>query len=302
MNGVYGNRKPAIIDENDIEIYYFYRPNRSMESNDFKTWKKLDSNILVSTKREVETDGTPDTVLPGVYNLKLPLDKFSQVGIYNIYIKPKEIKAKILDVSTLAAYSNVRGIVLDTTDMTEQLSDFSDNGLVGYRVEYFDGNNKRTGEFRIITSNNRCEPVSQNLNNGFTKGITYNFNSSSNLMFCTLTPSASMSYNSSSVPFIGKIGDTIALVNTKFNPVLLEVEMTDKDINSIVTMLEGRQLRNLTKGTITTFNENGGIFHQASYGNIVNGERGIHHEYKLPNGNNIDFDEARILKEIEDNI
>lgn len=292
MNGVYGTKKPAYITQDDVDIFYFYRPNRNTDSDTFNgKWKKLDDTVLEQCF--TDNDGTK-TVLPGMFDLHLPLELFGEVGIYNVYIKPKEVAAKILDVSTFYAYPDVRGIVLDLSN-TELRANNGD--LVGYRVEYFNGNN-REDYFRIITSNNKCEPVAQNLNDGYSKGITYRFNDSSDLVFCTLTPSSSMSFKSSSLPYIGSPQQDIVLINTKFDPVMIEIEMVDRDIHSVATMLEGRQLRNLSTGTITTFDENGGIYHQADYGNIINPEVGINHDFKLPK-NAIDMGEKAKLTQIE---
>lgn len=302
-NGTYGTRKPAQITADDVDIFYHYRPSYSSDAPNFADFKKLDSSILLACNAEYEIDGMLQTFeLPGMYNLRLPLDKFGSKGIYTIYIKPKEIFTKIVDVSTLAAYSNVRGIVLDST--TIQNSDIMNNGnLVGYRVEYFcDDGKTRNGEYRIITSNNRCEPVAQNFNDSSQKGIRYRYNDSSNLIFCTLSPSASLSYKSNSIPNIGVTNQTISLVNSKFNPVALEIEMVEHDAETISTMLEGTQVRNLDNGLITTFNKDGGIYHQADYGNITNPSTGINHDFKLPRKSNIIFNEEERLREIEENI
>lgn len=302
-NSVYGTKKPAQITSDDVDIYYFYRPSYGSESTDFKAFKKLDSTILTTT--QVNYDGSNQNGvtldLPGMYNLRLPLDKFSKKGIYTIYIKPKETFTKIIDVSTLAAYSNVRGIVLDATDIKGLNS--ANGELVGYRVEYFNSDGQtRSGEFRIITSNNKCEPVTQNFNDSSQKGVRYRFNDSSNLIFCTLSPSMSLSYKSDSVPNIGTTTQRIALINTKFNPVSFDIEMVEHDIETVSTMLEGAQIRDLNNGFITTFNEDGGIYHQAEYGNITNVETGINHDFKVPKKNDIRFIEEDRLKEIEENI
>ena len=152
-NGTYGIRKPAIIDASDVDIYYSYRPTRGSESPDFKNFKQLNAESVLNNCKINDT-----TNLSGLYNLRLPLNEFSRKGIYTIYIFPKTIKKTILDVSTLTGdYSNVRGVVFDTSGLT-----MTDNGsLVGYRMEFLDDDNP-TGEYRIITSSNKCEAVSQN--------------------------------------------------------------------------------------------------------------------------------------------
>ena len=298
-NGTYGTKRPAQITFNDVDIFYYYRPSYSSESEDFANFKKLDSSRILSAAngeygREVLT-------LPGMYNLRLPLNEFGQRGVYTIYIKPKEIFTTIIDGDArLAAMSNIRGIILDASDIAD--ADISNNGnLVGYRVEYFDDNKvDRLNEYRIITSNNKCEPVAQNFNDTSQKGIRYRFNDSSNLLFCTLTPSSSLSFKSNSLPGIGSTGQRIALINTKFNPIALEIEMVEHDAETISTMLEGAQLRDLDNGTITTFDRNGAIYHQAKYGNIINPSKGIHYDFKLPKTDNIDYTVENELSEVEE--
>ena len=296
-NGTYGTKRPAQITPNDVDIFYYYRPSFSSESAEFANFKQLDSSYLSVANGEY---GSSVLTLPGMYNLRLPLEKFSEKGIYTVYIKPKEIFTTIIDGDArLAAMSNIRGIILDATSISS--ADITNNGnLVGYRVEYFGSSDERLGEYRIVTSNNRCEPVAQNLNDTSQKGIRYRFNDSSNLIFCTLTPSSSLSFKSSSLPGIGSTGQKIALINTKFNPVALEIEMVDHDIETVSTMLEGAQIRDLDNGTITTFNKDGAIYHQAKYGNIVNPSKGVHYDFKLPQTQDIDYTVENELSNVED--
>lgn len=303
-NGTYGTKRPAQITAADVDIFYHYRPSYSTEAADFNSFKQLSSNLLSEVTGEYSAVADkPVLTLPGMYNLRLPLDVFGKVGIYTIYIKPKEIFTKILDGDCrLAAMSNVRGIVLDATTITD--AEITNNGnLVGYRVEYFGEDGvTRTGDYRIITSNNRCEPVAQNLNDTSQKGIRYRFNDSSSLIFCTLTPSSSLSFKSNSLPGIGQTNQKIALINTKFNPIALEIEMVEHDIETVSTMLEGTQLRNLDKGTITTFNKDGSVYHQADYGNIVNPNEGVHYDFKLPKTENVDYGEEKKLQDVIENV
>lgn len=295
MNNVYGNKRPAIITSNDVDIFYHFRPNRNSDDPSFSGFKKIESNILTSVN--ASSEGNNDFVLPGLYNLRLPLNVFNQKGIYTIYIKPKEVRCKITDVSTLAAYPNVKGIVIDSNNLPDLY--ITNGSLVGYRVEYFNDESNRSEEFRIITSNNKCEPVAQNLNNASQKGIRYRFNDSSSLFFCTLTPSVGMSFKSNALPYIGNTNQEIALINTKFDPIMIEIEMVEHDEETISTMLEGEQLRNLENGTITTFDKEGNIYHQVTTGTITDPDSGLVHDFKFVN-KNIDFNED--IKEIKDNI
>ena len=256
MNNVYGTKRPANITSDDVDIYYSYRPSRAEDSAEYSTFKKLDSKLLMNTSGK--TDNGNAEVLPGMFDLRLPVDVFGNVGIYTIYIKPKEIRTTILHVSTLAAYPDVRGIVLDTKGM-------SNGSLVGYRIEYFNESGDREDDFRIITSNNRCEPVAQVFNDTTQNGVRYRFNDAASLMFCTVTPSTSLSFNNNTLPNIGAVGQEIALINTKFNPMCIEVEMVENDAETIATMLNGDQIRDLEHATITTFNKAHEPFSQFSY-------------------------------------
>ena len=283
-NGTYGVKKPAFITEEDVDIFYYYRPNRNSEAPDFSEFRKLtDPGVFSTCSYSGET-------LPGMYDLKLPVDKFGRKGIYTIYIKPKEISTNIVDVSTLTGnFANIRGIVIQNSN------GFSNGDLVGWRVEYFDTDGKtRLSDYRIITSNNLCEPVAQNMNTTVQKGVRYRFNSASNLMFCTLTPTTSLSFNAGDLPTLGITGQDIRLINTKFNPVAMEIEMVDYDEEGIATMLEGDQVRDLNHGIITTFDKDGNIYHQARYGNITNTAEHLNADFKIA------YNESYIRSEKDD--
>lgn len=289
-NGTYGTVKPAFITEKDVDIYYFYRPTRSSESPDFSSFKKLDSSILSQTTFTDASSNISDNTLPGMYNMRLPLDVFSEKGFYTIYIKPKEIRTVISDVSVLAAYPDIRGIVINKSNIiVDDESIFNNGNLVGYRIEYFD-NAKRQNYYRIITSNNKCEPVSQNLNDSNQKSVRYRYNDSSDLIFCTVTPSLSTSFKSNALPFIGKTSQEIVLINTKFNPIMMEIEMAEHDIETVSTMLENNQLRDLDNGLITTYNDNNEIYHQTEYSTLKDSYNGkAVYEVKRKRTDNIDF-------------
>ena len=304
-NGTYGTKKPAFITPDDVDIFYFYRPTRSTDSQEFATgFQMLDSSLLMSTNYSDNAGAV--SVLPGMYNLKLPVDKFGTPGIYTIYIKPKEIRATISDIGVLTAYPNIRGIILNSNDInTTNTKIFNNGALIGYRIDYYDSTGSQIDMYRIITSNNRCEPVSQNFNDVSGKGVKYRLNNSSNLIFCTVTPSTAMSFNPNDLPSLGSTNDGgfIKLVNTKFNPIALEIEMVEHDVQDVVTMLEGDQIRNLDNALITTFNKDGEIYHQAEYGNIVDTEEGTHTDFKFAKDRtNFDDDERKKMKEIKEQL
>lgn len=273
MNNTYGTVRPSVINpQTDVEIWYRYTPKRSNTDDVYKGFKKIpDSDV--STMLEMSTidesvENVDYTLLPGMYNLKLPASIFSNLGFYTIYIKPKEIICKIKDIGVLTAYPDVRGIVIDT-DIIESSSRilFKSNNLSGYRIEYFDpstqgGTMVRQDYYRLITSGNSCEPVSQNVTSSNTNSNGYRYNESGTLSFLTLTPSVSPSFIGSQKPYIGKPNQTISITNTKFDPVCVEIELCKNDFDTITTVLTGNQIRDLDNGTLTTYNENGEIFNQ----------------------------------------
>lgn len=257
-NGTFGSVRPAIIDiENDVEIFYMYRPSRGETSDDFKTFVSLPaSDCLVKT--EVKNSDEVNQLF-GLYTLRLPLDKFNQKGFYTVYIRPKEISGiSITDVSVLAAYPGVKGVVLKTDKLPT-------TDLTGYRIEILNDNNEVIAT-RLIKSCNPCEPVIVNTGDGYPKTTRYNLNtSSSSLVFCTVTPSSSPTFKPNATPYIGEPGATIKLINTKFSPKMMEIEMVTHDMDTLSYMLEGDQVNDRDNAIITTYNDNKEIYHQADY-------------------------------------
>lgn len=266
MSGMYGTVKPAdIIIEKDVEIFYNYRPSLNSEHTDFDTFEKLDVKYLTNCK--LGNTENPE-IISGLYNLRLPLNLFGRKGIYTVYIRPREYTVPITDIGCLAAYSDIRGVVFKKPQMGDGLPNGSEatNALVGYRIEFLDPDGKKTGDFKIITSSNICEPLTYPLTNTSEKGVKYRFTMSGGLIFCTVTPSLASTFKPNDKPFIGNVGESVKVVNTKFNPILLEIEMVEHDDETISYMLEGNQLIDKDNAIVTTFNSNGEIYHQSDYG------------------------------------
>jgi hypothetical protein len=290
MNNVYGTKRPANITPDDVEIFYYYRPNRAEEDSSFGgVFKTLDSSSVLS-KAYCETDNG-DMILPGMYNLTLPVNEFNKKGIYTVYIKPKEIRTTIENVGPLYSFPSVKGIILKESNING-LS-VSNGSLVGYRVEYIDNDGNREEDFRVITSNNRACPTQTG------NGTEYIFNDNTNFIFCTLTPSTGNSFKTNSLPYIGEPGKEIVLINTKFNPICLEVEMVEHDDETISWMLEGDQIINRENSIITTFNDKGEIYHQSKNGRVTDVETGIAHDVRFKVKNNIDFSEGDKIEDIK---
>ena len=194
--GNYGTIRSADVSPDDVEIILNYTPSRD-ETNNFVLTKLNASQILRPYFHNNQTGGNANVeVLGGLYNLQLPADRFNQLGIYTLYIRPAEIRTRITDCGILSALPNVKGIVIDINNVPSQYRNkFINQGLVGFRVEYLNPDGSKIPNFfRIVTSSFYCEPVIENLTNTSQKAIRYRYvETSSNLMFCTLSPSSSNS-------------------------------------------------------------------------------------------------------------
>ena len=241
-------------------MFYFYRPNRSTTADNFKDFKPLATSNLVASHAEGITD-----VLPGMFNLRLPLDTFNDTGIYTVYIRPKEyFPVNLLDVSVLADYPEIRGVVINKG----AVGDVTD--LTGYRIEYFDATTSaRTDRAYIITSCNFCRPVWVNVTDSVNIPKRYQYtDSSSNLLFCTLTPCSYGDYSPNVAPNIGtgvEEKDLVAIINTKFSPVMIEIELVEHDAETITTMLEGDTIMDHDNAIMTHYNENKEIYQQYDF-------------------------------------
>lgn len=254
-SGVFGTVRPAKLKPSrDVEILYYYTPSRGETSSTFNGYKKLDAAECLVPSVEHNNESN---VINGLFRLKLPLDKFSEKGIYTLYLRPKEIKTKIVDVSVLAAYPDVKGVVLNIKD--GELNGL-DTNLIGYRLEFSDGTT------RLIKSCNRCEPVIVNTGDGYPKATRYNLtDSSSNYVFCTVSPSSAPTFRPNAKPYIGEPGVEVKVINTFFTPQLYTIEMVSHDIETLSYMLEGDQINDRDNAIITTYNDKHEIYHQSDY-------------------------------------
>lgn len=296
--GAYGLQIPVYISNVDIpnmvDISYCYHENRSYDSLTKANFKTLDSSILTCSVRDSE--GNADNIVEGMYNLQLPLSEFNKKGFYTVYIRPKEIEAVITDVGNLTAFPEVRGLVLDTTQIQNTsiaAKARKNNELVGYRIIYLDESGQRQNYYRIITSNNKTEPVISAPNSSSDKTYSYRYEDSSSLTFITVSPSSAPTFKSNATPYIGKPTQRILLVNTLFEPVELDIEMTTHDADTISYMLEGSQLRDLDNGLITTYNEDGNIYHQKEVYTLKDSYTGKPiYEVGREKKNNVDFSQT----------
>lgn len=267
--GTYGIVRPADISPDDVEIFYHYTPSRDNIGN--TTLTRLDPNDIlfkIDNPNKVQSNVTGFEVFGGMYTLKLPSSIFGAKGYYSIIIKPIEIRTTIVDAGVLSAYPDIKGLVFDlSTIPTQFLSKFENDGLVGYRIEYLTTDTgaadaKLNNFFRVITSNNRAEPVNQNLTNSNQKAIRYRFNDNSTLTFCTVSPASAPNVKPNALPFIGQPNQQVIITNTFFNPVMLEIEMVEHDVETLAYALFGNQTKSLDDGIYTIYNFNNQIYKQ----------------------------------------
>ena len=261
--GNYGTVRPADVGLDDIEILYDFKDKR--ENTSPTNLQSLDpQQVLVPAT----TPQQGNEILGGMYTLTLPVTEFGTKGFYNIIIRPKQIRTNIYDCGVLAGSPDVLGIILNLNNLSVSERNKAQNGeLVGYRVEYLNTNPsavqpKEQNKFTIITSNNKVIPVTENLANTSDQALSYTFNDSSNLVFCTVTPSSAPSIKPNAVPNIGVATQDIIITNTFFNPIMLEVEMVEYDDEVLAYALYGNQSKSLEDGIYTQYNFDNDIYKQ----------------------------------------
>lgn len=262
--GVYGTVRAADVSPNDMEIFYHYTPSRASSGN-LQLIKIDNPNEII---KKVDDPSNPGQIFGGMYTLTLPTNIFNLKGFYNLIIRPKQIKTKIIDCGILSAFPDIKGLVFDSSTINaEDLNKFQNGGLVGYRIEYLTTDpvapeKKIQNLFRIITSNNKCESVSENLTNTTQKSIKYIFNNNSNLVFCTVTPSSAPNVKPNAQPFIGLPNQDVIITNTFFNPIMLEIEMGEYDFDTLANGLYGNQTKSENDGIYTIYNSDNQIYKQ----------------------------------------
>jgi hypothetical protein len=288
----YGTIRGSDVSPEDVQIILNYTPTRDITDNFVLT--QLDAqSILKPYFNNTETGGNAGVeVLGGLYNLTLPADTFNAVGIYTLYIRPAQIRTIITDCGVLSALPNVKGIVIDISNVPAQYQNkFVAQGLTGFRVEYLNPDGSKIPNFfRIITSAFFCEPVITNEVNVTQKSIRYRYvDGDSNLIFLTLSPSSSPTNKPNATPFIGQPNQSIIITNTFFNPLTLEIEMVEYDISSLAIALYGNQTKSIDDGIYTIYDAENNIFRQYNLYEIRDQFNALLYEVRQSRGTNIDF-------------
>jgi hypothetical protein len=290
--GAYGTIRPSDVSPEDVQIILNYTPTRDITDNFVLT--QLDAqSILKPYFNNTETGGNAGVeVLGGLYNLTLPADTFNAVGIYTLYIRPAQIRTIITDCGVLSALPNVKGIIIDISNVPAQYQNkFVAQGLTGFRVEYLNPDGSKIPNFfRVITSAFFCEPVITNEVNVTQKSIRYRYvDGDSNLIFLTLSPSSSPTNKPNATPFIGQPNQSIIITNTFFNPLTLEIEMVEYDISSLAIALYGNQTKSIDDGIYTIYDAENNIYRQYNLYEIRDQFNALLYEVRQSRGANIDF-------------
>lgn len=251
--GIYGTKKLASVDFNDVDILYAYSASREVVGD--LQFQPMYGSI---TENELRKLAGSD----GAYKLRLPATIFNRLGFYTVILKPKTFQTQIVDCS----------VVVTNTDTEIQISkkgiiipklNFQDTGsLIGYRVEYIDENGIKIKNFhRIITSSDLVS-VSVNTQNNQPNNTTYVLNPNGNNLFLTVSPDESSLISNQQQPSLGSAGQQILISNTFFDPVMIEVEMVDQNIRTLGRILTGNSIRDNLSGRLSYFDEQGNLWKQ----------------------------------------
>ena len=258
--GTYGNLRSSDIDTSSLDMFYTFSPSREENSNDTFRLDPVDLLEELQVPADEQLIGN-DNLLGGIYNLTLPATIFNQLGFYTIYIRAKQITTTIVDCGVLSALPTVKGIVLDGNQLDANLR--ANNALQGYRIEYLnDDGTKLRNVVRYVVTSNKVIPVTENIGNTSQTAVRYRFDDSGNLIFLQLTPSSASSVKPNATPFIGNPDQTIFMSNTNVNPVAIEVEFVENDIDTVIDFVGQNQLKNVQSGILTNYDKDNNIIAQ----------------------------------------
>lgn len=263
-NGIYGTVRASDVNISDLDVYYSFTPNRDTIANTFTRLVATDvlSENTIPTADQVSGE---ENLLEGLYNLKLPSTIFNQTGIYTIYIRPKVLRLKITDCGVLSSLPTIKGIVLSANDLATLGASplAANNALQGYKIEYIQSDGtKLRNTVRYVTTANKAVPVTENIGNTSQTAVRYRFDDAGNLLFLQVTPSSASNVKPNVNPFIGSPGQFILISNTNVNPEVIEIEMVENTIDSIMDIVAGEQIKDVDNGILTQYDKNRNITHQ----------------------------------------
>ena len=251
--GIFGTKKLADISVSDVDILYAFSASR--EDIGDSTFQPLFTSITDADLRKM-------LGADGVYKLRLPADKFNKLGFYTILIKPKTIQSVIQDCSYVVSSDDTsiniskKGIVIPSALFQKAGS------IVGYQIEYFDSNNVKIKNLHRIVTSSELVSISTN-NNTINQGASaYMLDQAGSNLFLTLTPDEPSLISGNAAVDIGSRGQGILISNTFFDPICVEVEMTDMNLKTLGYGIFGNSTRDLSTSILSFFTDENKIYKQ----------------------------------------
>ena len=129
-----------------------------------------------------------------------------------------------------------------------------------------------------------------NLSNSSQKAIRYRYvDGGSDLIFCTVSPSSAPSNKANATPFIGQPNQNIVMTNTFFNPISMDIELAEHDIDTLAIALYGNQTKSMEDGIYTMYDSNLNIYKQYNLYEIRDEFNDLLYEVRQDRDDNIDF-------------
>ena len=135
-----------------------------------------------------------------------------------------------------------------------------------------------------------CEPVVSQQVNSSQNTIRYRYvDGGSDLIFCTLSPTSAPSNKPTATPFIGQPNQNIIVTNTFFNPMTIDIQMAEHDIDTLAIALYGNQTKSIEDGVYTLYDTSGNIYKQYNLFEIRDTFNELLYEVRQERDQNIDF-------------
>ena len=105
----------------------------------------------------------------------------------------------------------------------------------------------------------------------------------------TLSPSSAPSNKPNATPFIGNPDQNIIVTNTFFNPVSIDVQLAEHDIDTLALALYGNQTKSIEDGIYTIYDNQLNIYKQYNLFEIRDEFNNLLYEVRQDRNDNIDF-------------
>jgi len=252
--GIYGTKRLADVDFNDVDILYAYSQSREQVTDN--QLSPLFSNVTSSEFMKMFG-------ADGAFKLRLPASIFNQLGFYVVLVKPKSYEVEIVDCSYVVRETDEDIQVSKKGIVIPKLQFQGTGSLIGYQLEYFDDNNIKVKNFhRIITGSDLVSSAPNSNQSNPSSSQSYVLDDNGAFLFLTLTPDEISLISDVKQADLGKAGQQIIISNTFFDPIMLEIEMVDQTIKTLSYGIFGNSTRDLETGIYSIFDENGSLYKQ----------------------------------------